>query len=168
MEREQHGVGGWFVQQSLITPITGRGWRGAVEHEYGALTDSDDPGSHILYRTINVGNGKKTRIEMWVYYRNRADGFCSPASLSEVGPCNQQYRIDIIKTSAAVDSVAPADVLQNLFQTNSNSPLTLKPKHLLVKKLNSGISGDVVLRFAEVDNQAPFNASVDGIQINNG
>lgn len=159
------GAGDWFVQQSLTTPISLRGWRGAVEHEYGALTDQDNPGSHILSRTITVG--KTTRIEMYVYYKNRADVFCSPASLSEVGPCNQQYRIDLIKTSAAIDSVAPADVLQNLFQTKPSSKFTLKPKHLLVK-VNGGISGDVVLRFAEVDNQDVFNASVDGIQINNG
>ena len=163
---DNSGNGGWFVSQSLYTPLSNPNrWNGAAEHEYGAVSDSTGPGTHIMYRFITVG--KNTKIQMFVYYKNRTTTFCSPASLDYAfAGCNQQYRIDILQPSADPASVAPSDVLMNLFQTGPNSPRVYKPNHLGFKL--KGISGNVMLRFAEVDNQEVFNASVDGIRINNG
>lgn len=160
------GNGGWFVSQSLYTPLSNPNrWNGAAEHEYGAVSDSTGVGTHIMYRYLTVG--KNTKIQMFVYYKNRTTTFCSPPSLDYAYPgCNQQYRIDVLKASASPTSVSPSDVLKTLFQTGPNSPRVYKPNHLGFKL--QGISGDVMLRFAEVDNVATFNASVDGIRVNNG
>ena len=77
---------------------------------------------------------------------------------------NQQYRVDLIKPSAPIDSVAAGNVLRNLFQTQPGDP---NPKgYTLIATDISAFAGQTVrLRFAEVDNQGFFNAAVDNVGI---
>ena len=163
-------VGDWFVSGKTVTPLSGLTWNGPAEKEFAAVSDSTDKGGHVLYRLIKVG--KDTRIEAIVYYRNRTSTFCeappSTTSLSNLGVCNQQYRIDILRESATATpySTAPADIIKNLFKTDSTSPKKLRPTEMRFKL--GSIKGTVMLRFAEVDTLTQFNASVDNVVINNG
>jgi hypothetical protein len=77
---------------------------------------------------------------------------------------NQQYRVDILRPSAPVDSVAPGDVLATVFQTEVGDPASLAPTPVSFDL--SGFAGTTVrIRFAEVDNQLFFNASVDDVTV---
>ena len=66
--------------------------------------------------------------------------------------------------AAALDSVAPADVLLNVFQTQTGDPTTLAPTQLTAD-LTPFAGQTVRLRFAEVDNNGVLNASTDDVRI---
>src|SRR5207248_5281913 len=107
---------------------------------------------HVLYHDVALEPGVKHRLDFTVYYTNRAPGFSAPATLDYTVVPNQQYRIDVMKPSAPVQSVVATDVLANVFQTNTGDALTLAPTQ---KSFDlSPFAGQTVrIRFAEVDNQ---------------
>jgi hypothetical protein len=63
-----------------------------------------------------------------------------------------------------VTSVAPGDILATVFQTKVGDPLTLAPTPITFD-LTPFAGTTVRIRFAEVDNQLFFNASVDSVAI---
>ena len=73
---------------------------------------------------------------------------------------NQQYRVDIMKPTADLASVASADVLKSVFQTEPGDPATLDPTGVTVDL--SAFAGQTVrLRFAAVDNDFYLRVGVD-------
>jgi hypothetical protein len=159
--------GQWFVSDKRFTPLNGFSWKGPVEKEFAAVTDQFGPSANVLYRTIKVGS-KTTRISMILYYKNRADVFCNPTGLTldeTADLCDQMYTVDILREGADPFSIDPADIVKTVFRTNPSSPSGMSPTKFSVTL--SGV-GNVILRFGEVDNQAPFNASVDNVTVNNG
>ena len=161
----QVGGGNWFVSNKTLTPINQFSWKGPAEKEYAAVTDQGGQGTNILYQTIDVGS-KTTKVSLIVYYKNRASLFCTPATLDYTAGCNQQYRIDILRDGAPIDSMASSDVLKTLFKTKTTSPLSLSPTK--VSKDITGLGAKVILRVAEVDNQFYFNASIDDVRVDHG
>lgn len=69
-----------------------------------------------------------------------------------------------MRPTAPVTSVAPGDVLATVFQTKVGDPLTLAPTPVSFD-LSSFAGTTVRIRFAEVDNQLFFNASVDNVAV---
>jgi hypothetical protein len=63
-----------------------------------------------------------------------------------------------------VDSVAPGDILANVFRTTPASPPILAPT-LITFDLTPFAGQTIRLRFAEVDNQNFFPAAVDDVRI---
>jgi hypothetical protein len=77
---------------------------------------------------------------------------------------NQQYRIDVMKPSAPIDSVSPADILSTVFRTHNGDTSFSPPLTRTVDLTPFG--GQVVrLRVAEVDNLDHLNAGVDAISV---
>jgi hypothetical protein len=155
---------GWFVSNKRLTPINKFNWNGPAQKEFAAVTDQTAPGSHILYRNIQSGS-KMTRVSMLVYYKNRANVFCNPGTLDDTVPCNQQFRVDILRKGAAPNSMAGGDILLTIFQTKGSSPSSLGPTQVSAQFVPGQT---VMLRIAEVDNQNYFNASVDNVTVNDG
>jgi len=90
--------------------------------------------------------------------------FFSPNTLDPYSTANQQYRVDIMRPSASLLSVAPADILLNVFQTKPGDPLVLPPAEYRVDL--SPFAGQTVrLRFAQVCNIYFFQASVDDVRL---
>lgn len=164
----QTGAGNWFVSNKRVTPLGFNGWAGPAEKEYAAITDQLAPSANVLYRTIHIGS-KTTRLSMIVYYKNRAGIFCNPSTntLDETYPgCFQMYTVDILRNGSDPFSIDPADVLKTIFRTSASSPNSMDFTKFTVSL--AGLSGDVILRFGEVDNVGPLNASVDNVTVNNG
>jgi len=160
------GSGNWFVSDKIITPLNGYGWRGPVEHEFAAVTDDTNPGTHVLYRFLSLG-AKRAKLSLWLYYKNHGSGFCDAGTLDYTTvSCNQQIRVDILQPAASPTSVNPADVLIPIFHTKDSSSKSQKPKNFTVNL--KSLSGTVMLRIAEVDNQGTINAAVDNVQLNFG
>src|SRR5439155_1362278 len=99
-----------------------------------------------------------------LYYANRGSGFVTPSTLDYVGTPNQQYRVDVMNPAAPVTSMAPSDILANVFKTQIGDPLTKSPT-LYTFDLSPFAGQTVRLRFAEVDNQFYFQASVDKLAV---
>jgi hypothetical protein len=131
---------------------------------WAAVTSQGGPGRHILYQDVALEPNVSHQLSLFAYYRS--DGAMvtpSPATLSfEVA--NQQYRIDVVKPGAPIDTVDPADILTPVFATNSGDPLELAPTPLSVN-LTPFAGQTVRLRFAEVDTGGFLAASTDSVSI---
>jgi hypothetical protein len=77
---------------------------------------------------------------------------------------NQQYRIDLVGTSAPIDSLAKGDVLANIFHTSPGDPGRRQPT-VITSDLSPWEGQTVRIRLANVDNQGPLRAGVDDIRL---
>ena len=166
---ESGGSGDWYIQSGTSSPISGFQVPPPPGPTHAAMTDTFGPGSHVLYQdfTIPVDVTSGT-LSFNQFIGNRAGAFYTPASLDFNGPPNQQARVDIIKTSANVFSVAPSDVLLNIYQTKPGDPLVsgYTPQTTDLSSFLVTHAGQTVrLRFAEVDNQLFFQFGIDDVSL---
>jgi hypothetical protein len=158
------GIGNWFVYSGTRGPKTGFTIAAPPQGKFAATTDQGGAGSHILYRDIHLKRNMKYELSFYLYYSNFADRFSTPNTLSYKVDRNQQYRVDLLKPSANPFSVNNKAILRTLFQTEVGDPNQLAPK-LLTFNLTPFAGKTVRLRFAEVDNQLFFLASVDRVRL---
>jgi D-alanyl-D-alanine carboxypeptidase len=128
---------------------------------FAAVTDTNGPGTRILYRDLRL-EGRFT-LQLTVFYAGTSP-LSSPPTLAYDAPeANQQFRIDLVRPSAPIDSVAKGDVLVNVFHTSPGDPARRQPTE--VRMDVSAWAGQTVrLRLAEADNQGPLGAGVDNIR----
>ena len=119
-----------------------------------------------LYRANDNGRRADAPEEVGVLGGDggSARPFATPNTLDPAVFPNQQYRVDILKPTSDPFSVASADVLARIFRTEEGDPNTLAPTRMTFD-LTPYAGQTVRLRFAEVDNQGCFLASVDDIDI---
>jgi hypothetical protein len=163
---EAGGSGDWYVCSSDVeacsAPVPSN--FPPPEGTYAAISSQGGPGSHILYQDVTLEAGATHQLSFTTWYENHADSFYTPDSLSYQTFPNQQYRIDIMKPDAPVDSVAPEDILATVFRTEVGDPLSMEPTPMTVD-LSQFAGSTVRLRFAEVDNQLFFVAGVDDVKV---
>lgn len=167
---------GWFAYSGTKAPISTeelsedrRAVPAPPQGTYGAISDEPDPGTHILYQDIALEPGTTHVLSMLVYYKSEApiaapDSLDAGSGMEIEPPPNQQYRIDVMRTSAAIDSVSPGDILTSVFRTVNGAPQELAATPVSVD-LTPFAGQTVRLRLAEVDNQFFFNAGADAISI---
>ena len=137
---------------------------------HAAMTDSQAGGAHVLFQDFTVPltlNVATLRFDL--YINNHANAFFSPASLDFSLPAlNQQFRVDIITTSADPFSVTVADVLMNVYRTQPGDPLVSGYTTVtadLTALFASHLGETLRLRFAEVDNVNFMNVGVDRVSL---
>jgi hypothetical protein len=133
--------------------------------EFGAVTVGA-AGLKILHRKLKLAEDSRHKLKLWVYYHSYAP-IASPDDFEWDGPGthpNQQYRVDLLRKNAPIDSVDESDVLKEVFATETGDPESMGPTKLKVN-LTKFAGKKVQLRFAEVDNQFYFNAGVDGVKL---
>lgn len=158
------GSGDWFVYSGTVSPLSFFTIAAPPEGNFAATSDQTGPGSHILFQDVALAPSQEHALSFILYYENQNGDFFTPASLDYTVFPNQQYRVDVMDPAAPVDSVAPGDVLANLFQTRVGDPASLAPT-LMTFSLSAFAGRTVRLRFAEVDNQFFFQGSVDAVAI---
>jgi hypothetical protein len=155
----------WYAYTGTEAPVSGNPVHAPPQGKYAALTDQNGGGLHILSQDLTLPpGGTLYQLSMIAYYNSQAP-IASPASLSADVDPNQQYRIDVMKPGTAIDSVAPADILATVLRTKTGDPDVLAPTQETAD-LAAYAGQTVRLRFAEVDNQLFFNASVDAVAVN--
>jgi len=169
------GSGGWFAYSGLNAPVS-REWKSGEEvpriippppqGNFAAITgEVGFYGTRILYQDIPLEPGMTHSLSLITYYNSAAEiTVPTPDTLSSEGGGNQQYRIDVMKPSAAIDSVNPADILATVFRTQNGAVNFTVP---LIRTVDlTPFSGQVVrLRLAEVDSLGYLNAGVDEVTI---
>ncbi|MBX6311546.1 MAG: PEP-CTERM sorting domain-containing protein [Isosphaeraceae bacterium] len=167
-------AGNWFLQTGTTSPDGPPTFTvpAPPEGSFAAMTAGPSAGSHVLYQDFVVPvegiTAATFSFERFIGNRNSAGAFSTPNTLDfNVFP-NQQARVDIITTTANPFSVASGDVLLNLFQTMVGDPpvsgYTLQTNDLT--SFLAGRAGQTLrLRFAEVDNQSPFQFGVDSVSL---
>jgi hypothetical protein len=167
------GFGDWFAYKGSEEPFSGKQQSVSVQEPpqgtYAATTDEVDPDSLILYQDIALEPGATHRLSLTVFYNSyESISIPSPDTLSvdnEVlaGQANQQYRIDVMKPEAPLESLDPADILLTVFQTEPGDPEELKPTKLTAD-LTPFAGQTVRLRIANTTHKT-FNAGIDDISI---
>jgi len=158
--------GAWFAYTGTAPPLAE-----AIEvppppaGNFAAITSQGGEGTHILYQDVALEPYYTHQLSLLAYYRSGAPLTTpSPETLSFEGAPNQQYRIDVMKPTAPIESVDPSDILATVFATQTGDPEELGPTPLSVD-LTPFAGQTVRLRFAEVDNAFYFAAGTDSVAI---
>jgi hypothetical protein len=158
------GPSAWFVYTGTTSPLSGAPIPAPPQGSRAAIADQQNISRQILYQDMTVPpGGSLNQLDLTAYYRNNAGLFGSPDSLS-VTPGNQQYRIDVMKPSASIDSVASGDVLLNVLRTRTGDPNILAPTQFTADL--SPFAGQTVrLRFAVVATTSQLNGGIDAVSV---
>lgn len=137
-----------------------------------AMSDGGGPGAHVLSQDFTIAAPVAQAILKYdLFIGNRAQLFATPnpASLDfGINAANQQIRVDILKATATPFSVAAADVVQNLDQSNAGDPLVsgYTTRTIDVTALvNANVGVPLRLRFAEADNLLQLQMGVDNVSL---
>ena len=134
-----------------------------------AMSDAQGPGSHVLYQDFVVPTGvTSATLSFALYVGNQAQEFFAPGTLDFSTALNQQARVDLLLSSSDPFSVAPGDVLLNLYQTQFGDPLVagyFTTAANLGGVLAAHAGQSLRLRFAEVDNLSFLNLGVDNVSL---
>lgn len=166
--------GNWFAYKGTEAPIGHK--RGAdpvqapPQGAYAAITDEADPDTLILYQDVALEPGYSHRLSLLTYYDSYEPiAIPTPDTLSVDegvlgGQSNQQFRIDVMKPDAPIESVDPTDILRTLFQTKPGDPQRMQPTKVTADL--SPFAGQTVrLRIANAVHEEVFNAGVDAVSI---
>jgi hypothetical protein len=118
----------------------------------------------VLYQDVALESGFEHTLSLDLYYNNRAGLFATPPTLDYTVSPNQQYRVDVLRPTADPASTASADVLATVFQTQVGDPSRLAATRISFD-LTPFAGTTVRIRFAAVENQFFFEASVDDVVI---
>ena len=174
---ERRGNGNWFTyqdgrqapdpkQSNTFVPFN---MPGPPQGKFAAVSDGMGPGLKVMYRDIKLDG--PVMLELTVFYVNGIDGlsgysslFVTPGTLAiDAGP-NQQFRVDILAPTAAVDSMAVADLRATVFETQPDAPARRGPTAIRYD-LSPWAGQTVRLRIATADNQAPMRAGIDNVRL---
>jgi len=136
---------------------------------FAAIVSQSAPGTHILYQDVVLEASYTHQLSLTAYYRSKeALETPEPNSLlvpeAEFGPSNQQFRIDVVKPSASIISLAPSDILATVFATKKEDPQEMGAT-AFTADLTPFAGQPVRLRFAELDNRGNLFAGVDSVSI---
>ena len=163
------GSGGWFVYSDgqeapdpdQSDPNVPFDVPDPPQGKFAAVTDMSSPGTRILYRDVKLDG--RYRLHLAAFYAGSAP-FSSPDTLAHDADANQQFRIDLIRPSAPIDSMAKDDVLVNVFRTSPSDSTTREPAEVSVD-LSRWAGQTVRLRLAQTDNRGPLRVGVDDIRL---
>jgi hypothetical protein len=168
------GLGNWFPYKGTEPPIAGKALTAPVQAPpqgtYAAITDEYNPDTPILYQDVALRPGYDHRLSLFAYYTS-LDPIAVPTpdtlSVDDAalgGQPNQQYRIDVMRPEAPLESLAPGDILRTVFRTTPGDPQEMAPARLSADL--SAFAGQTVrLRIANAVHEETFNAGVDAVAI---
>lgn len=164
--------GSFSLQTGTASPVSASTVPAPPSGLNAAMTDAQGPGSHILYQDFTIAAPVGSAVLSFAsFLGNQAGAFSvpSPNTLDfGVAAFNQQARVDILRASASPFSVTAADILMSVFQT---TPGTSAGTGYVIRTMdltslfNTNLNTPLRLRFAEVDNVAPFQFGVDNVSL---
>jgi hypothetical protein len=141
--------------------------------DFAAITDQINPDSLLLFQDLQLEPGSSYDLSLLAFYDSFAAlAIPSPDTLSvdeeAIGSqSNQQFRIDLVRPDAPVDSIAPGDVLHTLFRTKAGGPRTMKPTRFSADL--APFAGQTVrLRIAVAATKEVLYAGVDAVSLSVG
>jgi hypothetical protein len=169
-------AGNWFAYEGTDEPLSSRRGR-SLPHAppqgaFAAIADEVAPDTLILYQDIALPPGQSEKVSLLAYYDSaRPIAVPSPDTLSVDGgvlggQANQQYRIDVIRPDAPLESVEPGDILRTVFRTAPGAPERMGPTRFTADL--SPFAGQTVrLRIAVAAHEELFTAGVDAVTVSN-
>lgn len=163
--------GSFVIQNGTTSPVNGNPVPSSPSGSNAAMTDAAGPGSHVLYQDFVAEAGTAT-LSFDLFIGNRGPDFFVPTSLTTLdfstSALAQLARVDILRGAANPFSLLSGDILQTAYTTVAGDPLvsgylTVTSDITALMAANAGQT--LRLRFAEVDNVAPFQMGVDNVAI---
>lgn len=170
--------GNWFAYTGTKTPLSEFSFFPPPQGNWAALSDEHCADTTILYQDVTLEPYWTHQLSMDVYYDSKAPIFVpSPNTLSseeegiivieegeEFPPVNQQMRVDVMKPTAPIESVNPADILATVFANKNGDSQTMSPTAFSANLTPFG--GQMVrLRVAVAAGDFYFNGGVDAVSL---
>lgn len=155
-------AGSWANYIGVTNPANGRLIAAPPEGLRAAVSGQNGPGRTFMYQDIALEEGQRHTLNLQVYYESAA-ALVSPDTLA-TNLSNQQYRIDVLRAGAPIDSVDAADILTTVFRTQPGDANPRAPFPISTD-LTAFAGQTVRLRFAEVATNLFFSASTDDVRI---
>lgn len=155
-------AGSWANYTGTTNPANGRTIAAPPQGTRAAVSGQSGPGRTFMYQDIALEEGERHTLDLQVYYESAA-ALVSPDTLA-TDQSNQQYRIDVLRATAPIDSVDAADILTTVFRTRPGDANPRAP-FAISTDLTSFAGQTVRLRFAEVATDFFFSASTDDVRI---
>jgi hypothetical protein len=139
------------------------------EGAYAAIADEANPDTLILYQDVALPAGKREKLSLLAYFNSLqpiavpATGTLSVDAETLLAEPNQQYRIDVIRPEAPLESVDPADILSTVFRAAPGSRKLVPTR--LTADLGAFAGQTVRLRFAVAAHEDLLAAGVDSVVI---
>jgi hypothetical protein len=169
-------AGNWFAYEGTDAPIGSKRpipadpVQAPPRGTHAATSDEANPDTLILYQDVALEAGSSHQLSLLAYYDTYGPiAVPEPNTLSVAegvlgGRDNQQFRIDVMKPDAPLESVDPADILRTVFAAKPKDPPTMAPTRLTANL--SAFAGQTVrLRIASVATEEVFNAGIDAVSI---
>jgi hypothetical protein len=169
-------AGNWFAYTGTAAPIGGKRGADPVQApphgSYAVIADEANPDTLILYQDITLDPGSKSQLSLLAYYNSYEPiAIPTPDTLSVdeedlAGQSNQQFRIDLMKPEAPLESVVPGDILRTVFETKAGAPTVMSPTRFAAN-LTPFAGQTVRLRIAVAAHEEVLNAGVDAVSVSN-
>jgi hypothetical protein len=162
--------GTFFLQTGTSSPVNLVQVPAPSQGVQAAMSDAQGPGSHVLYQDFVVpADAAAGTLSFQLFIGNRAGMFVTPNTLDFSTPTlNQQARVDILRAGTDPFSLLPADVLLNVYRTNTGNP-AISGYNTIVTDLSALLAANagnmLRLRFAETDNVFTFQFGVDAVSL---
>jgi PEP-CTERM motif len=169
---DQLGSEGTFsLQTGTLSPVSGGTVPAPPQGVTAAMTDGLGPGAHLLYQDFLVP-AESALLTFSLFIGNRANVFATPPTLDFSTPAlNQRARVDIVRPGLDPFTLAPADIVLNLYQTQVGGPLITGYTDFsfdLTSLFAANVGQTLRLRFAETDNINTFQFGVDNVSLETG
>jgi hypothetical protein len=164
-QTSNQGPANWFAYAGTVAPISMNPLPAPPQGSFAAISDQTAESRTILYQDVTLPPaGTQVRLSLISYYT--ADtAIVSPDTLDVSSTVNEQYRIDVMRPGAAVDSVASGDVLATVLRTQTGAPVVLAPTQKTADL--SAFAGQTVrLRFAVATTENNLNGGADAVAVN--
>jgi hypothetical protein len=168
------GFGDWYPYAGTAGPIPDQSGINPLpsppDGKFAAVADELNPDTTILWQDVRLEPNRRHQLNLTAFYETYEKiSIPAPDSLSVdetvIGKqVNQQFRIDVIKPEAALESLAPEDILATVFETREGDPRVMAPTRLTAG-LNRFAGQTVRLRLAVAAEEEAFLAGVDAISI---
>jgi hypothetical protein len=179
--RQATGAGNWFAYSGTRAPIGSRRPNPAdpvqrpPQGTFAATTDQANPDTLILYQDVALEAGRSHQLSLLAYYDSyKPITVPNPDTLSVADDAlrlpngkfqqNQQFRIDVIRPEAPLESLDPANVLRTVFATKRGAPLHMAPTRLTAN-LGAFAGQTVRIRIVSAVTEEVLNAGVDAVSI---
>jgi hypothetical protein len=179
--RRAVGAGDWFAYTGTDAPIGSNRPNPAdpvqppPQGAFAAVADQANPDGLILYQDVALEPGRSHQLSLLAYYDSYSPiAVPNPDTLSVADETlrlpngkfkkNQQFRIDVIRPEASLESLAPGDLLRTVFATKLGDRLKMSPTRLSTG-LGAFAGQTVRIRIAVAVTEEVFNAGVDDVSI---
>jgi hypothetical protein len=153
-------VGDWYSYTGTASPLTGHDIA-APQGTRAVTIDHNAPTTHELYQDVTIPSGPFATLSFYMGYNNTNGYFVTLDTLDWTN--NQQFRVDLVKTTTPHESIAATDVLANLYRTQPGDRLIISPARVFAYDVSAFAGQTVRVRFAAAIGLSFFPVSIDNV-----